>query len=72
MTKRSQWIMLCLLWAGVWFVLGVIVPVFWIFTLLSLSMILFPVGVPDTPSTPVANKHNPDEWSKHRGNEPRN
>jgi len=63
MTKRGQWVAVCLLWTVIWGVIGILVWPFLFFAAISLSLILLPVGVPDTPST--TRKHNPDEWTKH-------
>lgn len=65
MTKRSQWVLCCLMWAGVWFFLGIIFPPLWLFTILSAAMVFIPVGVPDTLS--YNNRHNPQEWNKRDG-----
>ncbi len=62
MTKRQMWYVNCLLWGGIWFVFGVIFPLFWVFTVLSLMAMLLPVGMPTTRPT---DQHNPNEWNKH-------
>lgn len=65
MTKRGMWYMNCLLWAGIWFVLGVLFIPFWLFSVLSLMLMLLPVGVSDTPKPYNGpTRHNPNEWRK--------
>lgn len=42
--NRKQWIKRCLLWTLVWFALSAWFPGLWIFSLISLAMLLAPVG----------------------------
>ncbi len=62
MNKRQLWITNCVVWAVIWGILGVIIMPLWLFMIISLMMIMLPVGTPterhDQP------KHNPEEWSK--------
>lgn len=58
-----MWYANCLLWGGIWFVLGVIFPPFWLFTALSLVVMLLPVGVSDKAEPKTV--PNPEQWRKH-------
>lgn len=60
MNKRQQWYAFCGLWALFWFVLGLVIPVFWLMTGLSLSMMLAPVGVAERVNPNY--RHNPEDW----------
>ena len=57
--KRQMWLQVCFLFAVVWGVLGLIVWPFLFMAVISLMMMLIPVGVSaDTP----APKHDPNAW----------
>lgn len=60
MTKRSQWILTCVLFAGMWLLFGFLFPPFWFLTVVSLLMIIVPVGVDNHP----APKHDPNKWGE--------
>ncbi len=60
MTKRAMWVGNCLLWAAIWFAMGLFFFPFWVFTFVSLMMLLLPVGVPE--ARPHTTKHDPGKW----------
>jgi hypothetical protein len=61
MTKRTMWWLTCLMFAAMWGILGLVLWPFLALAVMSLMMIMIPVGVPDRP--PVV--HNPTEWRQH-------
>lgn len=63
MNKRQMWIMNCLVWAGIWFVMGLFFIPLWFFSFVSATMLFLPVGVSETPHP--KHVHNPDAWGQH-------
>lgn len=47
MSKRDQWYLTCVLFAGMWFLFGFLFLPFWILGVISLLMMVIPVGVND-------------------------
>jgi hypothetical protein len=43
---RDRWVAFCLVWAGIWLLLGVFFWPFWVLAPLSLLAIMLPVGKP--------------------------
>lgn len=65
MTKREQWITVCLVWAAIWAVLGLVSFPLWLLTVVSLLMIMLPVGVPNNPEEQrYTRRHDPQKWKQ--------
>lgn len=50
MTKRDQWYLTCVLFAVFWGVVGLFFIPFWFFSVVSLLMMIIPVGVDNHPT----------------------
>lgn len=57
--KRQMWVMLCIVWSGIWAFLGLFVWPFLFLAAASGLMVLVPIGVSDTPRAP---QHDANAW----------
>lgn len=62
MDKRQMWVMVCVIFAGLWFALGIFVWPLLLFSLCSLLMVFIPIGVPEH-RTPK-HVHDPEKWAE--------
>ena len=52
MSKRDQWYLTCVLFAVMWFFMGLLFIPFWFLSMVSLLMMIVPVGVDNHPTDP--------------------
>lgn len=62
MTKRTMWWITCVMFATMWGLIGMVLWPFLFFAVVSLMMIMVPVGVPEKPTQ----VHNPNAWGGRR------